>query len=54
MTDNDGCKVGSPGGKGFALCLCRAHPQGGDENKQVAHEDDHDGDDLTKNVCYLG
>ena len=48
MKDNDGCKVGSTGGKGFGLFLCRVHPQDGEEDKQVGGEDDHDGDDLTE------
>ena len=46
MKDNDGSEVGITGGKSFAPFVCRAHPQDGDENKQVGHEDDHNGDDL--------
>ena len=38
MKDNDGSEV--------APFVRRAHPQDGDENKQVGLEDDHNGDDL--------
>ena len=46
VKDNDDSEVGSTGGKSFAPFVCRVHPQDGDENKQVGHEDDRDGDDL--------
>ena len=38
MKDNDGSEV--------APFVRRAHPQDGDENKQVGLEDDHNDDDL--------
>lgn len=41
MEDNDDCEVGGTGGKGFAPPLYRAHPQDGDEDKQVGGEDNH-------------